>query len=324
MLYFLSFMFWSSVIVAAYLYAGRAPALASVMLRSVIALGVLLGAPAEFLVWMAIWVLGLTVYYAGEQGRYKLAWPVALALFATTLILSRIVGAGEGLVSSTYQHSLSYAKSVLVGAGFSCFARAFYSRAAAKVRPTGTEAESLVFFFHFPVMMLVAGIAADVFGFPLMQQPNAAAFGMFAFVIAACVGAGLLIAHAVRRIYKQPSRAADDAARTAAQPRLCFLVSQQAWSARLVIVPVMNIRIMRMGVGERRVDMRMRVRFLAIPIEIVFMLVVAVVAVFMCVGQRRMCVLVFVRFSQVQPNAATHQRRSNRKQGPGRIAQHHE
>ena len=200
MLDLLSFLFWSPLLVAAYLSVGRAPALVATLLRCVIALGVLLAAPPEFLVWMAIWVIGLTVHYAGERGRGELALPAALALFGAALLFSRLVGTGEPLVSPTIQHIFFYAKYALVGAGFACFARACYARTAAQVRPIGIDAESFVFFFHFPVMMLVAGIAADVFSFPLKQQPNTAAFAMFALVVSICIGAGVLVARAMRPI----------------------------------------------------------------------------------------------------------------------------
>ncbi len=79
------------------------------------------------------------------------------------------------------------------------------------------------------------------------------------------------------------------------------------FSSSLVVVTVMDVGIMRMGVFQARVMVRMRVRFLAVPIEIVLMLVMAVVAVFMHMVHWRMGVLVFMGFGQVQPDAAAHQ-----------------
>lgn len=72
-------------------------------------------------------------------------------------------------------------------------------------------------------------------------------------------------------------------------------------------VLVMDIRIMRMTVGERHVGMLMGVRFAAVPLEIVRVLVVLVMHVAMRVGDWLMGVQMVVTFGQVQPHARTHQ-----------------
>ena len=72
---------------------------------------------------------------------------------------------------------------------------------------------------------------------------------------------------------------------------------------------VMDVRIMRMTVSQRRVGVLVGVRFMSVPVEIVRVLVVFIVYVSVGVRDRRVGVQVLVPFGQVQPYARTHQRR---------------
>ena len=74
-----------------------------------------------------------------------------------------------------------------------------------------------------------------------------------------------------------------------------------------MLVPVMDIRIVRMRVSERRVDVQVSVRFGAIPIGFMAMLVVGVVNVRMRVLQALVQMQMLVHFGQVQPHAPCHQ-----------------
>lgn len=61
---------------------------------------------------------------------------------------------------------------------------------------------------------------------------------------------------------------------------------------------------MRMAVPQRRVLVVVRVRLDPVPVEIMLVAVVLVVAVLVRVIQRRVLVLMGVRFGQMQPDAA--------------------
>jgi len=76
-------------------------------------------------------------------------------------------------------------------------------------------------------------------------------------------------------------------------------------------VPVMDIGEVWMRMHERVVSMRMTMRFLAIPAEIVPVLVMLVVTMPMLVLERFMLVRVLVAFAQVQPDADRHQAAGN-------------
>ena len=71
-----------------------------------------------------------------------------------------------------------------------------------------------------------------------------------------------------------------------------------------VIVLVVDVWVMRMGMCQRRMGVRMRMRFA--PVSIVHVLVVRVVHVAVCMRHRLVGMQVFVAFSQVQPHSRTH------------------
>ena len=76
-------------------------------------------------------------------------------------------------------------------------------------------------------------------------------------------------------------------------------------------VPVMDIGEVRMRMHERVVFVRMAMRFLAIPAEIVPVLVMLVVTMAMLMLERFVFMRVFVAFAQVQPDADRHQAARN-------------
>ena len=75
----------------------------------------------------------------------------------------------------------------------------------------------------------------------------------------------------------------------------------------LVLVLVMDVRVMRVAVGQRRVGVLVGMRFAAVPIEIVRVLMVFVVYVAVRMGDRLMGVQVLVTLGQMQPYARAHQ-----------------
>ena len=72
-------------------------------------------------------------------------------------------------------------------------------------------------------------------------------------------------------------------------------------------VLVMCVRVVRVLVLERGMVVRVAVRFFAIPLEIVFVLMVFIVPMGVRVRHRMMNVLVYMLFCQVQPYAYGHE-----------------
>ena len=75
-----------------------------------------------------------------------------------------------------------------------------------------------------------------------------------------------------------------------------------------VQVPVVDVGVVRVAVGEHLVPMRVRMEALAGPLEVVRMLVMLVMAMPVRVLERFVHVSVFVPFPDVQPDPDRHQR----------------
>lgn len=74
-----------------------------------------------------------------------------------------------------------------------------------------------------------------------------------------------------------------------------------------MLVPMVNVRIVRMGMFESFVPMRMRVRFAARIVRRMLVLVMGVVRVFVLVSHWLVNMHVFMRFGQMQPDSQSHQ-----------------
>lgn len=192
MLYLVSYLFWSLILVA--LCARAAWPRRIVLLAAVAAL-----APASFLAWASIWLAGIAVAYAGATRAARPPLPLAIAGFVGALLLSRFIGADAHLLPSPFGAWLIEWKYVFVGASFAAVAWALYpahprhdEAVDAAVDGAAPQTAAFTFFFHFPVMMLLVGVASTFLGQPLMQQPAPARYGEFVILVAACVGTTVL------------------------------------------------------------------------------------------------------------------------------------
>ncbi len=88
----------------------------------------------------------------------------------------------------------------------------------------------------------------------------------------------------------------------------------------LVLMPVVNIRDVRVRMRYRLMLVRMDMRLLAIPIEVMLMLVVLVVGMRMRMSHWNVGMRMFMFFRQMQPDSGPHQRASEPKAGTWRIA----
>lgn len=208
MLFLLSYLFWCAVLLAAVVSVGVPGRPGTVLLRSVLAGLLVLLLPAAFLVWAAIWLCGVAAVLLGEAGCLKPPVLVAGAGLGAALALSRVLGIDTGLLPQPFGQWLAEGRFWLVGAAFAVLVLALYParrdmpagrRHAAPARSTDRAADrtaSFTFFFHFPVMMLLVGLAADLMDRPLMQQPTAAGYGEFVLAAAATVAICVLAARA--------------------------------------------------------------------------------------------------------------------------------
>ena len=71
---------------------------------------------------------------------------------------------------------------------------------------------------------------------------------------------------------------------------------------------MMTIRVMRMGMTHRGMDVQVGMRFCSIPRKIVLMPVVLVMGMGMCVFHELMLVFVLMVLSEMKPGTQSHQR----------------
>ena len=82
---------------------------------------------------------------------------------------------------------------------------------------------------------------------------------------------------------------------------------QQRALTVVVSMLVVDVRIVRMAMCQRRMGVLMRVWLAPVPIEIMHVLVMLVVHVAVCMRHRLVGMQVLVAFGQVQPHAGAHQ-----------------
>ena len=190
MLYLLSYLFWTRILLGIFLRAARTGR--AMLLVAVVAL-----APPLFLIWAAIWLTGIAVVHAGATRTARPSLSAAIAGFVGALLLSRLLGAGTHWPAASGAWFID-CRFLLVGWGFAAIAWALYPPGASHEAAPGNPAAAFTFFFHFPVMMLIVGMGTTLPGQSLMQQPAPARYGAFIAVVAACVGTTVLVARAAR------------------------------------------------------------------------------------------------------------------------------
>lgn len=206
MLYLLSYLFWSFVLLLVLVRGAGldAPRLrhvraAPVPVAVALVLVLVLAMPYAFLLWAAIWLMGVAVVMLGEAHAGKPPLPLACTVFAAALVLSRLLGADTDLPAPLGEW-IGRANYLVVGIGFAAVARALYPDGATVRRTGGRDGRpaSFTFFFHFPVIMLLAASGSALLGQPLMRQPAAPVYWEFAGVVGACLLTMGLAARAVQ------------------------------------------------------------------------------------------------------------------------------
>lgn len=82
-----------------------------------------------------------------------------------------------------------------------------------------------------------------------------------------------------------------------------------------MIVPMMNVGVMRMTVPQRGMPVRMGVRLGSVPLEIVAVHVVIIMRMLVRVFQWLMRVVVIMMLCEMQPDARSHQSHGNPEGG---------
>lgn len=199
MLYLLSYLFWSFMLLVLWLRLALPGRL--LLPAAVVAL-----APHAFPLWGATWLAGVLVVHLGATRDARPSLPFALAGFAVSVLLSRLLGADTHALPPPFGAWLIQCKYLLVGTSFAAVAWALYparaqherlrARVLVTVDTPAAQAAAFTFFCHFPVMMLLIGMASTLLDQPLMRQPVPARYGGFVVLVAACLGTTVLVARA--------------------------------------------------------------------------------------------------------------------------------
>lgn len=209
MLYLPSWLFWCAILLALYLRAGAAPRGRSLRLLLVLVALALL--PYPFLIWAAIWLVSVGLVFVSESRQWRPPLLAGLALCAGALVVSRLLGPLSASVPPPARDVIVQCGFLLVGLGFATIAWARYpTRRASEAHglPVATTAgwrertASFTFFFHFPVIMLLATLGATRLGLPLMQPPSATALAWFACLVAASAVVATLATTITTRIVR--------------------------------------------------------------------------------------------------------------------------
>lgn len=198
MLYLLAYLFWSLVVLAACVRAGRHGRRGrSLQVLLLAAVGAIM--PYQFLIWAGIWLAGVGVVFLGESRALRPPLVLALPCFAGALVLSRLMGSRTSQLPEPFGDLVIQGGFALVGIGFAAVAWALYPGHSSEGRPGHAHAASgwadswsgqtasFTFFCHFPVIMLLVAMASALLGQALMQQPTLATYLRFACLAGACI-----------------------------------------------------------------------------------------------------------------------------------------
>jgi hypothetical protein len=211
MLYLLSYLFWALVLLVLFVRAAGLPAPWRQLVRLALLAAVLLLMPYKFLIWTAIWLAGVGLVFLAEARAWRPPVPVALLLCGGAVLLSRMLGPATRGMDPLLRDWAIQLGFLGAGLGFAVLAWAVYPKRQAWQRDSRAypalraaegwpaQAASFTFFFHFPVIMLLAAMGDARLGQPLMQQPTVSAFAWFgclalASVVVAACATGVLAA----------------------------------------------------------------------------------------------------------------------------------
>jgi len=209
MLYLLSYLFWSFVLLFLLVRAAELGRTRGSIAQSVLLAAVLFIMPYQFMIWAATWLAGVAVVVLGESRMSKPPVLIGIALFIGALVLSRLIGSNTGLLPHPVGEWLVRCKYLFVGITFAAIAWALYPKQA-HAEPErlvfsaiginndqAGQAASFTFYCHFPVMMLLVAMGSVLLDQPIMQQPTFMGYVAFACVLAGCVGMTVVITRIV-------------------------------------------------------------------------------------------------------------------------------
>jgi len=201
MLYLLAYLFWSLVMLSLFVRAGALPTPYRRGVRIALLAAAAVFLPYQFLIWAAVWLAGVGLVFLAQARAWRPPVVAALALFSATLLLSRFLGPNTRNMEALLRDWVIQLGFAGVGLGFAALLWSLYPKqldddgACAVLDASGSwsaQAASFTFFFHFPVIMVLAGLGHTSLNQLLMQQPDTA-WDWFASLAVASVAVALLV-----------------------------------------------------------------------------------------------------------------------------------
>ena len=183
MLYLLAYLFWSLILLAVFVRAGALPPAYRRGVRIALLGAAVVFVPYTFLIWAAIWLAGVGLVFLAQARAWRPPLVAALALFGATVLLSRFLGPNTRAMEPLLRDWSIQLGFLGVGLGFAALVWALYPKRLDDSDATvvldvsaswSAQAASFTFFFHFPVIMLLAALGHISLGQFLQQQPDTA------------------------------------------------------------------------------------------------------------------------------------------------------
>ncbi|NHZ83941.1 hypothetical protein F2P44_32425 [Massilia sp. CCM 8695] len=209
MLYLYAYLWWSCCLLVLTRRAWRSGKPWRMAIGAALVLALASWMPPTFWPWLTIWLLGVAVGLRGPWPRPLVHPLAAWALLATVILFSRLTGARTDLLPAPWGHMLMQWKYVLVGMGFAVLATILHrspklpagDAAApsllARINRHLAASASMAFLFHFPLMMMLTAIGADLFGHQLMQQPGLLCYVLLGCAVTLCYAASHALARCI-------------------------------------------------------------------------------------------------------------------------------
>lgn len=141
--------------------------------------------PANVIIWMAIWMMGVCVYLYGESSLPKPPRLIGIAFFLIACVLSRISHNTENLLEPEPMLS-AFIRDFGFGLAFSLLLLGYYNLNF-NIKNINThkflaDFSYSIYLFHFPLFVFVIAITHDLFGMQFMRQPDFIGFAYFSSV----------------------------------------------------------------------------------------------------------------------------------------------
>lgn len=200
MLYLASYLFWARCLVALYLAASRLPMPWRRTARVLLVLAIVALMPDQFHAWMAIWLSGLALAMVAPRLRHRPPMLIGMLVLLGGAVVSRWIGAHDELLPAPFGQLLIGWRYLIAALGFVVLALAVAPRGRWQEQHDNLAHPRFQFFFHFPTMMLLCGIATDVAGQRLMGQPALSSYLFFGGLTLATIAVSLAISACLRGI----------------------------------------------------------------------------------------------------------------------------